>query len=384
MKKSIFLITLSVAISFPVSCTQELTDQLGEIQPQLNMNAQLKVGDSLHIVHLCLSTDKTLLPIQSAAVRCLVNGKLVATAVKVDGDRYAMPQIEQYFMSYFCFVPSKLRQSSYGFKADFHEGDKVRIEADADGHAVWSEVIVPKAPAFEVADTAYAIDPDSYYQSQGKTFYNKLMKIRLKGRDNIDGPNHYRLWGILKSDDLIYLREFQQDADEIPEMKTDRVMYETGIRIQWKNDPILNDGAPAEDLDLFGAGQNIFNAFSDNLFSDGPFELNVMIPKSQLEYIDEKIFWGEDGRTLVPVDSIFAVKTLEICLSAISEQDYHQLKSLNIIAYGNDEGLFFTEPITFPDNVEGGVGLISIETPSKRVIPMKGFVRSFRVFGEPD
>ena len=63
-----------------------------------------------------------------------------------------------------------------------------------------------------------------------------------------------------------------------------------------ENDPILNDGAPAEDLDLFGAGQNIYNAFSDNLFSDGSFELNVMVPKSQLEYIDEKIFWGEDGK----------------------------------------------------------------------------------------
>lgn len=384
MKKSILLITLSVTIALLASCTRELTDQLGEIQPQLNMNAQLKVGDSLHIVHLCLSTDKTLLPIQSASVRCLVNGKPVATAVKVDGDRYEVPQVEQYFMSYFSFAPSKLRQSSYGFEADFREGDKVRIEAEADGHAVWSEVIVPKAPEFEVADTSYAVDPDSYYESQGKKIYNKLMKIRLKGRDNIDGPNHYRLWGTLKSDDLVYLREFNRDPDEIPEVKTDRVMYETGIRIRWKNDPILNDGAPAEDLDLFGAGQNIYNAFSDNLFSDGSFELNVMVPKSQLEYIDEKIFWGEDGKTLVPVDSIFAVKKLEICLSAISEQDYHQLKSLNIKANVIDEGLFFTEPITFPDNVEGGVGLISIETPTKRAISLEGFMRSFLYFGEKD
>ena len=171
-----------------------------------------------------------------------MNGKPVATAVKVDGDRYEVPQVEQYFMSYFSFAPSKLRQSSYGFEADFREGDKVRIEAEADGHAVWSEVIVPKAPEFEVADTSYAVDPDSYYESQGKKIYNKLMKIRLKGRDNIDGPNHYRLWGTLKSDDLVYLREFNRDPDEIPEVKTDRVMYETGIRIRWKNDPILNDG----------------------------------------------------------------------------------------------------------------------------------------------
>ena len=106
MKKSILLITLSVTIALLASCTRELTDQLGEIQPQLNMNAQLKVGDSLHIVHLCLSTDKTLLPIQSASVRCLVNGKPVATAEIVDGDRYDVPQVEQYFMSFFSFAPS--------------------------------------------------------------------------------------------------------------------------------------------------------------------------------------------------------------------------------------------------------------------------------------
>lgn len=390
MKHSRILLCLTLATTLLASCRKDLDYKLGGIEPQLNMNAQLKVGDTLHIVHLCFSTDKTLRPVQSAAVRCLVNGKLVATAAEVDGNKYRTPLVNSHSWPGYSFSPKDMLQKSFGFKADFKEGDKVRIEADADGRKAYSEILVPKTPDFEIADTTASYDPNETYEWKGEKYYKQTLKLHLRGRDNVQGSNYYRLWGILKSDDLIYLggqhAETPSDPGTEPqeepgEVKTERIQYENGILLRWKNDPILNDGAPAEDLDLFGASQNIYNAFSDNLFSDRPFDLNVQVYRSELRHINDQIFRDREQDA---VDSVLAKNTLVVCLSAVSEAEYHLLKALNIRANGSDEGQFFTEPITFPDNVEGGIGLVSIETPLKRCLELPPFVQRLELYAETD
>lgn len=392
MRKFFLLLVLSAAVPLMGACQKELTYNRKDIQPRLNLNAQLKVGDTLHIVHLCLSTDKTILPVQSGSVRCVVNGKLAATAIEVDGDKFVLPLIGSFYWSTTSYSPGKMRQKSFAFKADLQAGDKVRIEAEADGHSAWAEVIVPKAPEFEIADTTSSFDPNDYYEGGGQKFFRQTVKFHLKGSDNVPGANYYRLWGTLLADDLIYLRKKdpQEPGEETPEepdqVLTGRATYEKGIHLQWRNDPILNDGAPAEDLDMFGAGENIYNAFSDNLFSDSSFDLNFEIWREQLQHIDDRILWREENGSveLQPVDSVYAQNTLAVCLSAISEQQYHLLKSLNIKANGPDEGMIFTEPVTFPDNVVGGVGLVSIENPAVRKLPLPGFLRKFNFYMETD
>lgn len=363
------------------ACTETLDYHRTDIPPQLNMNAQLKVGDTLHLVHLCISTDKTIQEIRSGTVRCLVNGTLAATAKPVDAENHVTKILDNSFEGGRNNTPKQLLQQSYGFQADFKEGDIVRIEAEADGFSAWSEVIVPKAPRFEIADTMSSVDPSHTIVTDDEVLPSKTLKIRLKGTDDVPGKNYYRLWGMLQSDQVFHysVEEFDPETSQMKETAAQkRCFYANGIKLWWGNDPILSDGAPAEDLDLFGARENYYNAFSDNLFSGGTFELGFMVHKEYLGYADPEVFYRQqpDGQFFYP-DSVFVRNRLEICLSAITETDYDMLKALSLHKYNDEDISFFTEPITFPDNVEGGVGVVSVENPTRKPIPIKEVMLRF-------
>ena len=133
------------------------------------------------------------------------------------------------------------------------------------------------------------------------------------------------------------------------------------IRLDKGNDPILNDGAPAEDLDLEGASENTFRVFSDRQFSDGTFNIGFNVNANEIIY-------GLHG--LLNFNRMESETTLSVTIRGITKDEYYYLKALSIYDY-LDGDITLTEPVSFHDNVEGGIGLVSISTESVASIKFK-------------
>lgn len=55
---------------------------------------------------------------------------------------------------------------------------------------------------------------------------------------------------------------------------------------------------------------------------------------------------------------------LQLSLMTLSLEEYSYLNALNAAGVWGFEGAFLTEPVTFPSNVEGGLGLVSVASAS--------------------
>ncbi len=351
MKTIIRISLLAVTAASFCACVKELTFHRDDIRPQLTVNAQMIVGDTLHTVYLSISKDERIAKINSGSVKCYVNGDFVADGtldtrddklfIKEDHHQSAYHYDGQ---DYVLNTAGKTKQTRYSFKADFKPGDVVRIEAEADGGAykAYSEIIVPKAPVISSVDTL----------RQNKPGYNfsYLYKIRLKGKDIIGEDNFYR---IITGRSIIDKMTSYATEDEEARTWEDRQGFQY-IELDKGNDPILNDGAPAEELDLAGASENTFRVFSDKQFADGTFNIGFYLD-------DDDILSRPQG--VLNFNRMDSETTLSVIVYGITKEEYHYLKALSVYIY-QDGDTSMTEPVSFPDNVEGGVGLVSICTPA--------------------
>ncbi|MDO4844252.1 MAG: DUF4249 family protein, partial [Bacteroidales bacterium] len=150
------------------ACTKDIDYNLKDIKPQLIVNSQMTVGDTLHLVYLAVSKSDRVERIKSGSVKCYVNGVLVADGkldnrdddlfIKEDLHIYGHYYRDEHHKDVYTAGPNaagKTNQTRYSFKAGFKPGDVVRIEAEADDGAykAYSEVVVPKAPEFSITDT---------------------------------------------------------------------------------------------------------------------------------------------------------------------------------------------------------------------------------------
>lgn len=344
MKITRILIMSSLAAGLTLaacSCEKEVTFHRDDIEAQLQMNAQMCVGDTVHAVYLAVSRDVRIENISSGSVTCFINGEKAADGVQDNSPDQTF--FKEGSAAVGGLAPSYARQTRFTFKADFHPGDIVRIEATANGGAckAYSEVTVPYAPAISIADTVCQQNPAVNYS-------DKVYRIKIQGQD-IKGENSfYRLTADYERKDDLYC-----DWDWVSEDERHLVNRRSdGLRIDKGNDPILQDGAPAEDVDLTGASENIYNVFSDRLFKDGSFSI---------------VFSVDPDFVQMPTGYAYQYAESDITFNArvwgISEGEYNYLKALSIYDYTGGDATF-TEPVSFPDNVEGGVGFVSISTPS--------------------
>ena len=357
----IFIAAVSVLLG---ACTKDIDFNLKDIRPQLIVNSQMTVGDTLHLVYLAVSKSDHIEKIKSGSVKCYVNGEFVADGqldnrdddlfIKDDLHLYGHYYSDLYNRKVYSAGPNaagKNKQTRYSFKADFKPGDVVRIEAEAeaDGETfkAYSEVVVPNAPEFIITDTLRQKDQYGDY----------VYRIRVRGKDITGEDNFYR---ILSGRSIID-RKIRY-ANEEEEAKTwEETTDYSFIRLDKGNDPILNDGAPAEDLDLEGASENTFRVFSDRQFSDGTFNIGFSVNENE-------IIFGLHG--VLNYNRKESVTTLSVTIRGITKDEYYYLKALSIYDY-LDGDTTLTEPVSFPDNVEGGIGLVSISTESVASIKFK-------------
>lgn len=344
------------------ACTKDIDYNLKDIKPQLIVNSQMTVGDTLHLVYLAVSKSDRVERIKSGSVKCYVNGILVADGkldnrdddlfIKEDLHIYGYYYRDEHHKDVYTAGPNaagKTNQTRYSFKAGFKPGDVVRIEAEADGGAykAYSEVVVPKAPEFSITDTLL----------QKNQYGDNIYRIRVKGKDITGEDNFYR---ILSGRSVID-KKIRYASEHEEAMTWEETKDYSFIRLDKGNDPILNDGAPAEDLDLEGASENTFRVFSDRQFSDGTFNIGFNVNANEIIY-------GLHG--LLNFNRMESETTLSVTIRGITKDEYYYLKALSIYDY-LDGDTTLTEPVSFPDNVEGGIGLVSISTESVASIKFK-------------
>ena len=110
-----------------------------------------------------------------------------------------------------------------------------------------------------------------------------------------------------------------------------------------------------------GASENTFRVFSDRQFSDGTFNIGFNVNANEIIY-------GLHG--LLNFNRMESETTLSVTIRGITKDEYYYLKALSIYDY-LDGDTTLTEPVSFPDNVEGGIGLVSISTESVATIKFK-------------
>ena len=361
MRRLIFIAAVSALLG---ACTKDIDFNLTDLKPQLIVNSQMTVGDTLHLVYLAVSKTDRVEKINSGSVKCYVNGNFVADGqldnrddklfIKEDLHLYGYVYKDEHHKDVYspeANGASKNKQTRYSFKADFKPGDVVRIEAEAEAGGetfkAYSEVVVPMAPEFSITDTLL----------QKNQYGDKVYRIRVKGKDITGEDNYYR---ILSGRSVIDKKI--RYANEHEEAKTwEETKDYSFIRLDKGNDPILNDGAPAEDLDLEGASENTFRVFSDRQFSDGTFNIGFSVNAGE-------IIIGPNG--LLNYDRMESESTFSVTILGITNDEYYYLKALSIYDY-LDGDTTLTEPVSFPDNVGGGVGLVSISTESVASIKFK-------------
>ena len=356
------LAIIAAAISLP-GCVNEIEWHRKDEGKSLVMNAQLSSADSLHCIYLSIGDYSTVESISDGAVKCFVNGSLAAEGTALDGDDESYLKDDRFIQLASGSMPSMMRQSRFIVKASFKPGDLVRIEATAVGgkYSAWTEVRVPQAPSCTVSDTTMT--------SEGERSSFPVVAIRVKGNDISDGRDCFRLTAGVSGEAEAVHGDGTGSWIRVP-----LSFPEKSVRIDKGNDPILCDGVPGSDLDLFGAGQNNFLVFSDQLFDNGSFEFGFKVGAADVLLPGESI--GE------PCDTLCLESTLHVHVWGITQEEYHYLKALSIYEY-NEGDISLTEPVSFPDNVEGGVGIVSIATPGECTVTFRRRYPRYGILYQP-
>lgn len=352
-----------IAVLFAAACEKTLDYNRSDIQDQLMMNAQLSTMDSVHIVNLAISKDVTVSSITSGTVKCYVNGMFISEGKVVNGDEFLKNEAD---LSYVESVgtlnsnkPSEMCQTSFAFNGVFKPGDVVRIEATANGgqYKASSDVAVPVGPSAGISKAELEVETNSESVYHG----DEIPKVTLKCVDNPSEKNYYRLTACYTVvDSLCRYEDSELVASEI-QSSNGRFVILKG------NNLILNDGVPSNNnSDLSLDSNNHYNVFSDYLMPSKSFDLSFGCG------------WEFSVRPiLTDYTDCYSTIILRVCLTGISKVEYNHLKAIGLYDnQGND--ITMSEPISFSDNVDGGVGVVSISTPTilTHTFPTKHYTAS--------
>ncbi len=315
MKKIIYML---MAAGMLAACENPLEYKPENRADELIVNALLDASQTGHTVVVAVSSTEYIRNVNSATLRCFVNGRQVATSSEpVDS-----------------FYPYEGRGSSLEFSASFKAGDLVRIEVDAEGKfSAWCEQTVPEPAIINRVDTV-RIDEVSY------RFDINISDV------SADDEDFYRL-AIYKTveEDLYYEGSY-----------TGHYSVSGGVFMETGGDPVLSDGAIGNSGGLFDFGStNYFGAFSDAMFNGGSVTIRP-------EVKDNFDLWEYPYTAEEPFDRIVAVNKARVSLSHLPKSCYYYFKAANSLYEGTAD--LALEDVQIPDNIEGGIGYIGLVNSS--------------------
>lgn len=345
------IIYIAIVTGLLAACENEIPYNPGTHEPQLILNALLDAGETENHVYLHLTRGFGIERLEEATLALYVNGKAETTEAISPEELYENLK-DKVDEDVFESLLKSIKFKKYRLTTPFHPGDRIRLEATAEGgkYRASAEVTMPQPVESLHVDTCLAY----LREYSGQRLYRQY-KVTLQDRPG--EKNHYRLdiWNDLTFRCQWY--EYQESGD--------RVLIDTLVTINRekeiinREDVILTDGHPGnyddEDNELFPTISNKYNIFTDHTFCDSHATLRVYTPLYHDKYPN------------IACRYLYRKQTITVRLLSLTEAEYRYLKALNCLKDEDyDENL--TEPICLPSNVEGGLGFVGACSEAKVTI----------------
>lgn len=314
---------------------------------QIALQARLLTVDTLHTVHAVYSKYESLEEAKDLTIACYVNGECVAVTSESEAET----------AEYKTSVPWR----SYKFKAEIHPGDSVRIEATGPTEWATASVKAPDAPpAPEVSMELIPSTFDSYYQHK--------YRFQIHVEDQPGKRNWYRLATLCRqvhNEYRVKSSYYYPVSEEGWFNILDRTIV---IPVDNSMDSFLNPEERVVDKWNKDYLANEYNFFTDELFEDGAVDLTLEANVYHYTRIENASlgFYGE-----------FSYRTIFYAyfdLQNLSREDYLnsrmlEMENLSLTGVGWVDDLFLQD-IVFPDNVEGGIGFVTVRSVSRAVLKL--------------
>jgi len=337
MKKTLSLAFLALALA---ACTSTEYIDVEELDPVLLINAQLTNIEDSHAIHLSRGTRAKIEGV-TGTVRVSVNGGT--------GALIANPEEEG-------------NSTMYPFTDKLSAGDEVKITATSGSLSASATVTVPPEPvvtgvSIEEKVThasnnnmynygyAYYVDENAPYPVD--TWH--LLKISLK--DQANESNYYRM--------NVFVEVTQGASKE----EAETTLW--GIYTDKSSEPVFTSSTSTSGgiLDDLFSDSNRYNTFTDDIFDGKEYSLKLYFQEGSISsarrahgdyYYDEET--GEFVENSLP-EGYYFNSQIVVQLFSISYDQYIYLRALGL----SDMSILFSEPVSIPSNVEGGMGFVAID-----------------------
>lgn len=323
MKNPISAFFLLLALS---ACTNPLDYTSGQQPEMIVMNAQLRTDETRHSVFLSRGLIGAAKPLPDAQLDCYINGTFLTRARPCPQDSTGT---STYMGTNYA--------AEYLFNAELHPGDEVHLVAASGTLHASATVTAPQSATLAAVDTlSVPVSPYSVlYTSYGQE-YTEALVCRLRLEDRPGEQNWYRI-----------CVDLGDERDH------------HSVRFGFNRDLILNDGYKSSDaFDIGQAPGNNFCSFSDKQFADGTAEVEIHVLKNNILYVKKNWTRAEHP-------------ALRLRLLTLSLEEYTYLGAINAADVWGFDGAMLTEPVSFPSNVEGGLGLVSVASASDILLELQ-------------
>ena len=350
---------LMAALLFAASFTNTDYIDVDNVDPILVMNAQLNTANTTHTVVLSNSTLSQILEVNGADVTVSVNGGAPVKAVEDNTEE------EQYGYGL-------QNGTKYRFDYTFAPGDHVQVNVThGTDPAIDASVTVPKEPVIKKVEILHNVphtSSDDMFDWGYTDYYGGIYE------ETDDNPYPYNAWHELRvtlqdipSEDSYYRMDvaIEYTLDDGEQAQTNVA----GVWMDTSSEPVLSTATSGSGglLDALTEESNRYNAFSDNIFKDQEYTLKLFFNESQVSYLRNYYYvyetdWTYDEETgkyiPSPLPEGYTYKTnMRVRLYSISHDQYIYLKALDL----DDLAVFFSEPVSIPSNVNGGMGFVTID-----------------------
>lgn len=362
MKTRYILMTALLAMA---SCTNTDYIDVEEVDAVMVVNSQMLTSNSSHTVVLSSGTLSRLSEVNGADVSVSVNGAAPFKAAEDNKEE------EEYGYGL-------QNGTKYRFDYSFAPGDVVDMTiTHKSGAKTNASVTVPKDPIVKKAELFHEVphkSSDSMFDFGWDYYYTYPM--------DDDNPYPNDSWHELRVtlQDIPSEDSYYRIDVAVEYILTDGEEVEKGARGVWldtSSEPVLTPATSSGGiLDALAEDSNNYNAFSDNVFKDKEYTLKLFFQESQVSYMrhyynvyeanwtevevkDEKT--GQTYTKYVPEplpEGVTYSTQMRVRVYSISHDQYIYLKALGM----QDMAMFFSEPISIPSNVEGGMGFVNIDS----------------------
>lgn len=325
------------AASMAVACENDVdTIWSASNEAILVVNAQLQQDDPSHRIYVNCSEGSRSQMVTDAEVTCSING---------GADIDALPTTYGYEL----FDGStSYEHKGYGFEAGLATGDRLDIKVrwkDLSGKdlSASASFTVPESAARITAIDTARVELAEEGNWGGDTHITRQYLITVK--DKPGEKNYY----MLRFQDVYYkLDESGARVDSLIckgsfDSSDDKILH-----------PVQNSILD----DIFG-NYNDYEIFNDEMFADAEYALKVYDSYYALFFEDWMKFWYK----FLEGDRYCMDRRIKVYTITFDEYLY-----LNAIGSAGNDLEFMTEPVIYPENVTGGLGFISIATPTVRTI----------------